>query len=160
MFVNKDKHSRLLRKFVNYGRKKFYSTCPRLLRKFVNYGRKKFYSKCPRLLRKFVNYGRKKFYSTSPKLLRKFVNYGRKKFYNVGPWTSIASRRRILSPDPLPTLRRVRRRSVLDVWTTWKEKSQFIPCRSKLVCLSHSGNAKSLPLESSTWLTLSLARRY
>jgi hypothetical protein len=38
-----DKHSSLLRKFVNYVRKKFYNISPCLLRYRINYDRKKFY---------------------------------------------------------------------------------------------------------------------
>jgi hypothetical protein len=40
----RDKRSSLLRKSVNYGRKKFFSTGPSLLQTLINNGRKKFYN--------------------------------------------------------------------------------------------------------------------
>jgi hypothetical protein len=57
--LDKDKHSSLFRKSVNYDRKKFYSTGPRLERISKD--------KHSSLLRKSLNFGRKKFYSTGPR---------------------------------------------------------------------------------------------
>ncbi len=80
----RDKHSSLLCKFVNYGRKKFYNVgaCVQCYKNFLLVIQEFILSQsvCQTRLEKLAR-------DKHSSLLCSYVNYGRKKFYNIVAWT-------------------------------------------------------------------------